>query len=63
MEYKILSSNALETLETKVNEHIKIGFEPCGSIFSYDDRNCGRCVFQPMLRRHPNQPLDSDAKK
>lgn len=62
MKYKILSSNALETLEAQVNEYIEKGFEPYGSICSHIDLNCGRCVFQPMLKRYSNQSLDHDTK-
>ena len=51
MKYKITVGVSLEALELKVNKYIKAGFEPCGSIFYYDDRICGRCIVQPMLKR------------
>ncbi len=59
MEYRIFGSNTLAQLESTVNEYIKVGFEPCGGIFSFFD---SRCVYQSMLKRHPNQPLDHDTK-
>ena len=52
MAYKILGNDTLTALETQVNEYRKKGFEPCGSIFTHDDNRCGRCVFQPMLKRN-----------
>ncbi len=60
MEYRIFGGNTLAQLELRVNEYIKVGFEPCGGIFSFFD---SRSVYQPMLKRHPNHALDSDGKK
>jgi hypothetical protein len=60
MAYKILGNDTLTALETQVNEYRKKGFEPCGSIFTHDDNRCGRCVFQPMLKLHPNKPLKKE---
>lgn len=45
-QFRIFGGETLANLEMQVNEYVKIGYRPCGGIFSLD----GRCVFQPMFR-------------
>lgn len=51
MKYELVVGASLEVLEMQVNECLEVGFEPCGSIFGYDDRILGRCIIQPMLKQ------------
>lgn len=53
--YRIFGGDTIADLEATVNKYIKVGYEPCGSIFSFTD---SRCVYQPMLKRHPNPTLE-----
>lgn len=58
-EYKLCSSDSSKTLETQVNELIKLGFQPYGmamlSVSNGGSYNNMKIIIQPMVRYKPNE--------